>query len=138
MDNATSLIATSVSAVVIIALMATYVQIMNYLDDKRYWLPGKMRERKKSTEKINEACNKIRFFLKLLTLQGLLFFASVFLLLFITGTLISETLRNRPVILSLSLLAVIVLSVSQIFHCVVFCKSYWKFVSKRTKPRTGT
>jgi hypothetical protein len=126
-NNTTNLVAASVSAVVIIGLMATYTQIMAKLYDKQYWLPERMRQRGKTQEDIEIALGKIRSYLKLLTWQGLLFFMSVFLLLFITGVLILKTIDDLFIKYA-SIGVIIILFFSQVLHAKVFWKSYKKFI----------
>lgn len=131
--NTVNLIAASVSAVVIIALMATYTQIMVKLYDKQYWLPEKMIKEGKTKRDINRARTKIHFYLKWLAWQQLLFFASVFLLLVITGVLICETIANNKCIKYMSLVVIIILFFSQILHVRVFWESYKKFICRDTR-----
>lgn len=124
--NTLNLIATSVSSVVIISLMATYTQIMIHLDEKYYSLAKPMENKQ---DKLKDARSKIRHLLNLLTYQTLLFFAVLFILLPITGVLIFKTVDSLLVQL-LGIFIIILLFFSQIIHIRVFWISNYKFICK--------
>lgn len=127
MDNTIGLIAAIVSAVVIIGLMATYVQIMNRLIDLKHKLREKEKKGEKTQQEISGPLGEISYNLKWLTWQGLLFFAAVFLLLIITEVLIIQTLKDSFVKYT-SIVVIIILFFSQIIHAKVFWKSYKKYI----------
>ena len=128
-----NLVSCGISAIFILGVMATYVQIINHLYDKAYTL-AKIKGAE-SLAGITGIISKLVNFIRWLTIQGLLFFAVEFILLIITGVLIYNNL-NGCIVKFVGLISIIIIFSSQIIHlCFTFLPSYNKFLWKNKREK---